>query len=363
MDRLSAYLPQAPHADEVTLRQLLGQVSGLPEYLDAMYQAGASTKPATFDQLMSYIAGKPLDFAPGSKWAYCNTNYILAGRVIEMVSHESYQHYIQTHLLDPAGMIHTFTVADEKHLSDMAAGYAHEEGKIAPAVPFDASVGWSAGFLVTTVADLEKWDEALRGGRIVRPADYTLMSTSGKTTAGEDTGYGLGLFVDSVDDQPRVGHTGGSLGFTTANEYFPRQDLQVIAFTNLGDSPEAGETVADAVFGDLYPAIAEAAAKPAAGEDVKITAMARAVFAGLQGGTEDSADLTPHLAGKLQGLSQHFADEFGPYGPATKFIYKGKRTAGGFTYYDYVIQFGPGSMFKFGVGLDSSGKVGSLSFG
>ena len=362
-DKLSVYLPQAPHADELTLRQLLEQVSGLPDYLDAMDAAGTDTKPASFDQLISYVAGKPLEFTPGSKWEYSNTNYILAGRVIEVVSHESYQHYVQTHLLEPAGMTHTFTVADEKRLPGMAIGYTSEKGRVDRARTFDATVGWSAGFLVSTVADLEKWDEALRGGRIVRPADYTLMSTSAKTTGGEDTGYGLALFVDSLDDQPRVGHTGGSLGFTSANEYFPKQDVQVIAFTNLRSDPEPGERVTNAVFSDLYPALAEAAERPAAGEDPKVTAMAQGVFAGLQSGTEDSADLTPHLAGKLQGLSQHFVEQFGPYGQPTQFIYKGKRSAGGFTYYDYLIQFGPGSEFKLGVGLDASGKVGSLSFG
>lgn len=362
-DTLATYLPDAPHAGEVTLRQLLAQVSGMPEYLYALDAAGALGKPASFDQLMSYVAGKPLDFAPGSRWAYCNTNYILAGRVIEVVSHESYRHYVQTHLLDPAGMTHTFTVAEESRLPGMALGYATEQGKLGQGRTIDATVGWSAGFLVSTVADLEKWNEALRGGRIVTPADYALMSTSGKTTAGEDTGYGLGLFVDSVDDQPRVGHTGGSYGFTTANEYFPRQDVEIIAFTNLADDPETGEMVANAVFEDIYPAIAAAAARPAAGEDPKVTAAAEGVFAGLQTGAEDSADLTAKLLGKLQGRAQHFADEFGPYGHPTRFVFKGRHTDAGVTYYDYMIQFGPGSVFKFGVGLDASGKVGSLSFG
>lgn len=362
-DKLSVYLPNAPHADEVTLRQLLAQVSGLPEYLDAMDAAGTSTKPATFEQLMSYIAGKPLDFTPGSRWAYCNTNYILAGRVIEVVSHETYQHYVQTHLLDPTGMTHTFTVADESRLPDMAIGYTRDQGKVGRARSFDATVGWSAGFLVSTVLDLQKWNDALRSGRIVTKADYALMSTEAKTTAGDGTGYGMALFVDSIDDQPRVGHTGGSLGFTTANEYFPRQDVQIIAYTNLRDDPEPGEMVANAVFEDLYPGIAEAAARPAAGEDPKITAAAEAVFTGLQSGTEDSADLTAKMLGKLQGLAKHFADELGPYGRPIKFVFKGARTASGFTYYDYVIYFGPGSVFKFAVGLDASGKVGSLSFG
>lgn len=362
-DKLSVYLPDAPHSAEVTLRQLLGQVSGMPEYLDAMDAAGTSTKPASFDQLMSYIAGRPLDFAPGSKWAYCNTNYILLGRVIEVVSHETYQHYVQTHLLDPAGMSHTFTVAEEPRLPGMAIGYTRERGKVGRARTFDATVGWSAGFLVSTVADLQKWNEALRGGRIVRPADYALMSSSGKTTTGEDTGYGFALFLDSIDDQPRVGHTGGSLGFTSANEYFPQQDTQIVAYTNLAADPEPGEMITTAVFEDLYPTIAAAAAQSAADEDPKVTAAAEAVFAGLQSGTPDAADLTAKLAGKLQGLAPHFAGEFGPYGKPTKFVFKGKRSAGGFTYYEYVIHFGPGSAFKFGIGLDADRKVGSLSFG
>jgi len=363
-DRLSTYLPQAPHAADVTLRQLLSHTSGMPEYLDAVDAAGAISKPASFDQLMSYIAGKPLDFEPGSHWEYSNTNYILAGRVIELVSHETYQHYVQTHLLDPAGLTQTFTVADEARLPRMAIGYDREQGRVQPARTIDASVGWAAGFLVSTVADLARWDAALRSGRIVSPADYALMSSSVKTTAQGDAGYGLGLFVDSIDGEPRVGHTGGSLGFTTANEYFPKQDTQVIAFTNFVDNPEPGEMLTTAIFEDLYPAIAAAASRPSAGEDPQVTAEAEAVFAGLQAGTEDSPYLTTSLNGKMKaGLARRLADGFGPYGHPTRFIFKGKRSDAGTTYYDYLVRFGPGSTLKFAVGLDASGKVAHLSFG
>lgn len=362
-DKLSVYLPQAPHADEVTLRQLLSHTSGMPEFLDAMNTAGKLGKPAAFDQLMSYVAGKPLDFAPGSRWSYSNTGYILAGRVIEVVSHETYQHYVQVHLLDRAGMTHTFTVADEAQLPGMATGYDREHGMVTPAPTIDASVGWAAGFLVSTVDDLEKWNQALRQGKIVSPADYALMSTSVNTTQG-DAGYGLGFFVDAVDDQPRVGHTGGSLGFTTANEYFPRQDVQIIAFTNLYSDPEPGEMITTAVFEDLYPEIAAQAALPGAGEDPKVTATAQAVFAQLQAGAENSPYLTAKLNGKMKaGLAKRLADGFGPYGHPTRFIFKGTHPGGGVTFYDYVIRFGPGSLLKFGIGLDASGKVASLSFG
>ena len=362
-DKLSIYLPDAPHAGEVTLRQLLSHTSGMPEYLDAVDAVKAINKPATFKKLMSYIAGKPLDFPPGRRWSYSNTGYILAGRVIEVVSHDSYWHYLQTHLLNPSGMTRTFTVAEEDKLPNMAVGYDRESGQIRPARTIAASVGWAAGFLVSTVDDLEKWNLALRSGKIVTPADYALMSTSIKTARG-DTGYGLGLFVDSIDDQPRVGHTGGSLGFTTANEYFPRQDTQIIAFTNFVDSPEPGETITTAIFEDINPAIASAAMRPGAGENPTVTAKAKAYFAQLQAGEEDSPYLAPKLNKKMRaGLAKRLSNEFKDYGQPTAFVFKGRHTDGGKTFNDYVIRFGPGSLLKFGVALDTTGKIASISMG
>lgn len=362
-DKLSTYLPRSPHASELTLRQLLSHTSGIPEYLDAVQAAKAIDTPASFDKLMSYIAGKSLDFPPGSRWSYSNTGYILAGHVIEVVSHETYWHYVQTHLLDRAGMTHTYTVTEEQKLPNMAIGYDRDGGQIKTARKIAASVGWAAGFLVSTVDDLEKWNSALRSGKIVTPSNYALMSTSVKTSQGS-AGYGLGLFVDSIDGQPRVGHTGGSLGFTTANEYFPRQGVQIIAFTNFADNPEPGETITTAIFEDINPAIAVTAMRPSSGEDPAVTATTKAYFAQLQAGDQDS----PYLAAKLNqkmkaGLAKRLADEFKGYGQPTAFVFKGTHVDAGVSFFDYVIRFGPGSLLEFGVALDKTGKIESLSFG
>lgn len=110
--RVSTYLPDAPHAAEITLRQLLTHASGLPGYLEASSE-GQVAKQVTFQQLMSVIADKPLDSQPGSRASYSNTGYIMLGRIIEVTSHESYRQYVQSHLLKPARMAHTVIVADE----------------------------------------------------------------------------------------------------------------------------------------------------------------------------------------------------------------------------------------------------------
>jgi D-alanyl-D-alanine carboxypeptidase len=363
-DTLATHLPDAPHAGEVTLRQLLSHTSGLSEYLTGPNIELEATQSATFDQLLARIAGKPLDFAPGSHWAYSNTNYILLGRIIEVVSHETYRHYVQTHLLNRAGMKQTFTVSDETHLPNMAIGYHHTDGRINSPTPISESFGWAAGSLVSTVSDLEKWNAALMSGRIVSSADYAMMSTSVKLADQTDAGYGFGLFVDTIDGQPRVGHTGGSFGFTTANEYFPKQGVQIIAFTNNGDDPEPGEMITTAIFEDLYPTIAAATNRPNAGEDSAVTAEAKAVFEQLQRGTGEFTQLTDKLAKKMKdGQAQRVAAIFGPYGAATAFVYKGEREQASLKWFDYVVRFGPGSVLKFAIGVDDAGKVASISYG
>ena len=360
---LATYLPAAPHASEVTLRQLLSHTSGMPEYFDGPDVEEAAGKPTTFDMVMARVAGKPLDFPPGAKWSYSNTGYILLGRIIELISHESYHHYVQVHFLDPLGMTQTFTMADEKRLPDMARGY-HREGKqIKPAPSVDEGFAWSAGDLVTTPGDLQKWNAALTSGKIVTPVDYALMTTSVKTQQG-DSGYGFGLFIDSIDDQPRIGHTGSSLGFTAASEYFPKQDVRIMAFTNFLDDPEPGERFTTAIFEALFPEIAAAADRPSPGEDPAVTATARTLFTQMQSGAIDGALLGHRLAGKMQaGLGKRLADEFAPYGATTAFIFKGRRSEPGLRWFDYLLKFGPGSPLKFSIGLDDSGKITSIGFG
>ncbi|HEX7814538.1 serine hydrolase domain-containing protein, partial [Dyella sp.] len=260
-DKLSVYLPDAPFADKVTLRQALTHSGGLPDYLAEIEDAKATGKPATFNELMGYIRDKPLRFPPGIHVEYSSTGYAMAGRVIEVVSHETYWHYLQNHLLAPAGMTHTFTVAEKNSIPGMATGYMQENDKRVPAPTIHASVGWAAGFLVTTVDDMQKWNRALQDGKIVSHADVALMSKPVETLDGFTT-YGLGLTVDTLDGQSRVGHSGSSNGFVDANEYFPDQGMQIIAFTNALTRPAPAEMMTTAIFEIMHPDIAQAAMRP-----------------------------------------------------------------------------------------------------
>ena len=355
--KLAAYLPDAPHAKDVTLRQLLSHTSGMPDYLDAMDAKGLLTKPVTYEQIADYARSKPLDFAPGSQAQYSNTSYVLLGRVIEVVSHERYEHYVQNHLLKPAGMTHTVTTADEAHLPAMATGYMRTNDRTQRTQPWDKSALWSAGNLVTTVGDLEKWDEALAGGKIVKADDYRLMSTSVMTTQQGDSGMGLGLFTGSYEDQPRTWHPGGTNGFSVADMYFPKQSLRIIAFANLKSSHGLGEQLANAIFNDLNPTIAASITQAAPDENPASTRVAKAFFQQIQQGHPDLSHLDGKLVDQMKSSEESLAQMFGPMGEPTAFIFKGQTIDGTATWNKYLVQFGPGSALGYAVKLERNGKI------
>lgn len=368
LDRpLADYLPDAPHAREVSLRQLLGHSSGLVDYFqgEEIEVDRLAAQPIAADRLLARVAGQPLRFEPGSRFAYSNTGYALLGQVIEKVSGERYRDYLQRHLWAPAGMRETFTTADEARLANVAAGYRKRDGRVEPAPRLHPDWSGAAGFMVSTLADLARWDAALSGGRIVSPAGYAAMTTAQRAPDGSELGYGLGLFVDSAYGQPRIGHTGGTQGSTTADEYFPAQRTRLIAFTNSGDKqPEAGEALTNAVFAELYPQLAAAALQPAPGEDTRARATIRAAFAELQAG-HGYAHFSAKLQGKLAGEpGRKLRADLAGYGPPTAAVYRGSRAqADRSRWHDYRLAFGPGVLFELSMLIDADGAVTALKLG
>ena len=251
-DRLSTFFPAFPHANEITLRELLNQTSGLPDYIAALPSDEPST-PGSLSVVASYEAG-PLHFTPGTAWEYSNTNYYVLGKVIEHISKESFETYVRQHLFAPAGMTHSAFLDDEPSLHDVAVGYwKGENGNLAVQPAPRASDSWSggAGSIVSTVADLMSWNDALSSGKIVSNADYALMSTPLTLPNHHNDRYGMGLGIDVFDGQLRISHPGTMLGELAEDAVFPDARIDIIVFENSAwGNPEAVE---DAVFQAMFP--------------------------------------------------------------------------------------------------------------
>jgi CubicO group peptidase (beta-lactamase class C family) len=205
-DRLSKYVPEYVHGDDVTLRQMLNMVSGISDNDPGIY-GDQLTQPITRKEMLANLNKLPLIWKPGTRMVYTNTNYNLLGLVIERVSGQSYLAFLREHIFSPIGMSSTSTI--DQPPADMASGYHHEK----PGQPFvtraelhpDFSFG--TGNLVSTTQDLLKWDAALLGQKVLNEdslrATFTVPG-DGKinTVLEEDKRFPVMLHVN--DGKPTV---------------------------------------------------------------------------------------------------------------------------------------------------------------
>jgi D-alanyl-D-alanine carboxypeptidase len=356
-DRLARYLSDYFVGRGVTIRQLLEQVSGIPEYLEGDDLPGAAAKPVSFAGLLARVSAKPLDFAPGSRWKYSNTNYAILGRIVALVSREPYETYVREHVFAPAGMTQSGFIDDEATLPEVARGYVSGVKGNVPAPPLQADWAGAAGAVVSTVGDVVKWNAALADGTILPAGDVATMRTSATVADGAQTNYGFGFVVDSLDGHARVWHNGQTFGFYALDAVFPDDDESIVVLSNSA-LPSADAIERDA-FAASHPDVAAASAvtTPAPGDDSAITSRARATFVTFQTNDIDRTRFTDAMSraltpDKLAALS----DQLRPLGPPPPFVFRGNVRSGALTTFTYRVTY-PTIALSIVMTLDADGKI------
>jgi D-alanyl-D-alanine carboxypeptidase len=237
-----------PYGDHVTLRQLLSLTSGIPdnqEAVDAEFLKGNMTRSWTPRELVALVADKQPDFAPGAGWAYSNTNYMLAGLMIERVTGHSLgaelarRIFAPLHLRDTSFPVNA-TVIRGPHLD----GSAFVDGKLRDVTVLNPSGTWGAGNLVSSAADIGHFWRALLGGKLLAPAQLTAMKTTVPAFEGTNSRYGLGIIETPTACGSLWGHGGSIAGYThdTQNsEDGTRQGTVIIAMNPESDEVGEGE--------------------------------------------------------------------------------------------------------------------------
>ena len=187
---------------------------------------------------------------------------MILGRVIEVVSGQSWEEYVQQHLFAPAGMTESATIAQEGQLPDMARGYVYAQGRTTESKPIAESWASAAGGIVSTAGDLQKWGDALSSGRIISISGYRLLTTAARLTDGTAIEYGFGLRIDRFEGQPRIWHHGNTSGYDGSDQFFPSQGIRIIVLTNTFDS--GSDRIVERVYNDLFPDVAAAALRASA---------------------------------------------------------------------------------------------------
>jgi len=331
-DTVGKYIPNLTRANEVTIRQLLSHTSGYQDYWPQDYVPPFMMQPITSDKILDMWARKPLDFDPGTRWQYSNTNYVIAGVIVEKVSGMPLLQFLQTRVFNPLGMKCVANIDQEKLGDTDATGYmryglgplrqAPKEGK-----------GWlfAAGELAMPTGDLARWDISIMDQKLLKPASYQDLETEVRLKSGVGTQYGLGVDVTMFSEHRMLSHGGEVSGFTTQNNVFPDDRVAVVVLTNQ-DAARASGDLARRISSLLFTTVdASVQAK---------TEQARKIFRDLQEGKVDRSLFTDNANSYFNEQAlKDFADSLGALGMPLEFVQTNQALRGGMTLRVYKIKF------------------------
>ena len=227
-DTINKYYPDYPNGHNITIHQLLTLTSGLPEYLDIFEKDALVGKEYSVEQVIDEVQKMEPRHSPGEVFEYNNTNYFMLAGMIEKVSGESYEKYIQKHLFERAGMEHSAYGFDSSKQENRAVGYMNDNYDVALFV--HPSLSFGGGALSSTAHDLFLWDRALREEKILTNNSKNFMFSSHTPKSLMPKSYGYGQYV--IEDGKKMFHPGFIKGFSSNMYRDIEKDVVVIALSN-----------------------------------------------------------------------------------------------------------------------------------
>jgi CubicO group peptidase (beta-lactamase class C family) len=263
-DSIVKYFSNAPASwKPILVKNLLSHTSGLAEY-----ESDERTGPKgpfylrldfTEDEFLEKIEALPIEFSPGEKWDYRNTNYLLLGILIHRVTGQFYADYLAARIFQPLGMTSTRLISEADIIPNRSSGYEIRGNKLQNQAWVSPSFNSTAdGALYFNVLDLAKWDEALYGTRLLKQSSWARIWTvfplnDGKPNPGN---YGFGWRITALNGHKLIEHQGAWQGFTCNISRYAGDDLTVVVLTNLDDEHSHPEKIAHEVAGLVKPELA-----------------------------------------------------------------------------------------------------------
>lgn len=334
-DHVAKWFPQLTRANEITLSQLLSMTSGYQDYWPQDYVFPDMQRPATAQTIMQRWAQKPLDFDPGTKWQYSNTNYVIAAAIVERVAGLPLIDFLRQRVFTRLNMT---TVADfdagPLQAQDATPYLRNALGPLR-AAPKEGK-GWlfGAGQLAMTAHDLAQWNIGVIKQSVLRPSSYRQQQTEVLLRDGTATGYGLGVGIGRPSGHRNIGHGGAVSGYTTSNRIYPDDSAAIVVFTNIypgaaGAAGQIAQRIQDVIFAGVDTT------------DAAPRELARRIYDDLVRGTVDRALLTPGASAYFtQDVLSDYAASLGPLGAPSEFTSTGKSLRGGMMIRSYRIRAG-----------------------
>lgn len=258
-DRIEKHLPGYPTQGHViTVEHLLTHTSGIQSYTGIPgWMTSKILAPMTVTELVDGFKKEPMQFAPGERWVYNNSAFVLLGAIIEKVSGKTYETFVNERIFAPLGMSSSYYGSTEPIIPKRVPGYTEDGGKVRNAGYLSMTQPYAAGSLSSTVDDLAKWDAALYTEKILKKASLEKAWTPFVLKSGERTKYGYGWGLGTLRGRRSIEHGGGIFGFSTYALRLPEERVYVAVLCNsdspLTDPGFVAKKLAAIAIGDPFP--------------------------------------------------------------------------------------------------------------
>lgn len=231
-DDITKFIEDYPtHGHHISIHHLLTHTSGIKSYTSLeswmpLWRTDYETK-----EFIDIFKNEPMDFAPGEEYHYNNSAYFLLGYIIEIVSGQTYEEFIESNIFKPLGMKSSLYGSNSEIIKKRASGY-QKKGAYVNAEYLSLTQPYAAGSIMSTVEDLYSWNRAIRSNTLVKQEAINLAFTNYELNNGEKINYGYGWAINEIKGSPTVEHSGGIFGYVTNAIYLPKEDVFVAIYSN-----------------------------------------------------------------------------------------------------------------------------------
>ena len=255
-DPVAKHLDGTPDAwKDITIRHLLNHTSGIKDFIN---EPTASLRlDVTEEEVFRATAPRPLNFPPGERYAYSNSNYHLLAMIIRRLSGQWYADFLRERVFLPLGMTNTRAVSLTELIPHRASGYVWTgRGFQRGDYVAESILSYGGGGIVSPAPDLVLWGQALMAGKVLKPESLAQAWTPATLNGGGTSGYGLGWGIGNVAGHREINHSGGhATGFSSFLGIYPEDRLAVVVLLNRrGANPaRIARRVAGLYVADLAP--------------------------------------------------------------------------------------------------------------
>jgi CubicO group peptidase (beta-lactamase class C family) len=336
-DSIRDWLPEAPPAwQPITIRHLLTHTSGIPDYT-----AGAIDyrRDYTEQELTRIAYGLPLAFAPGARWSYSNTGYLLLGVVVHAAAGGFYGDLLRERVFRPLGMRTARIITEADIVPHRAEGYQLVDGELKHQDWVAPSINTTAdGSLYLSLDDMLAWERALRAGSLLKTASWAQVYEPVRLASGNAYPYGFGWDVDDVGGERARRHGGSWQGFRTYIARFLDADLTIVVLANLAESEPYA--IVEGIAAMYDRGLGPASRKPIADREPAVTARLVALLASAQAGTLPAEQFAWQTPAETAAMAEEYAALLRGLGAPTRVDLIERRKLGDDDVHRYVLYYG-----------------------